>query len=145
MAGRVKLGYFGGDGGNHHDINGYPTRVTKIVIRSSDVIDSLAYEYVEDGKTFSVGPWGGSGGTSTTIEFQPGEFLTAIDGSMGDFHGISDLVKSLSFSTNVRNYGPFGIAGETPFSIPIQSGRVVAFYGRSATYVNAIGIYLLPS
>ncbi|XP_020101268.1 protein GOS9-like isoform X1 [Ananas comosus] len=145
MAGRIKLGLWGGNGGTLCDIDGHPIRLTKIVIRSGHVIDSLAYEYVQDGKTFSVGPWGGSGGTSTTIEFQPGEFLIIIDGNFGEFEGFN-VVRSLTFITNVRPYGPFGIEDVgTPFFIPVASGRIVAFYGRFGQYVDAIGMYLTPN
>lgn len=67
QAGRVKLGLWGGNGGNPQDINGNPTRVSKIVVRSGQAIDSLAYAYDQDGKTFEAGPWGGSGGNPTTV------------------------------------------------------------------------------
>ncbi|XP_020102100.1 protein GOS9-like [Ananas comosus] len=145
MTGRVKLGIWGGNGGNFHDIDGHPTRLAKIVIRSGDVIDSLAYEYVQDGKIISVGPWGGSGGKSTTIDFQSGEFLTAINGTTSSFGNIRNLLRSITFITNVRKLGPFGVEHGTPFSIPIAHGRVVGFYGRSGSYVDAIGIYLMPN
>ncbi|XP_020101960.1 protein GOS9-like [Ananas comosus] len=145
MAGLVKLGLWGGNNGSARDIDGRPTRLAKIVIRAGDAIDSLAFEYVQDGKTFTAGPWGGSGGKSTMIEFQPGEYLIAINGTTGPLGVVSNLVRSLTFISNVRTYGPFGIEHGTPFSIPVANGRIVAFYGRSGMNLDAIGIYLLPN
>lgn len=63
----MKLGLWGGNGGNPQDISGSSTRVSKIVIRSGQAIDSLYFEYVQDGKTSAAGPWGGSGGNPTEV------------------------------------------------------------------------------
>ncbi|XP_020102056.1 protein GOS9-like [Ananas comosus] len=145
MAGLVKLGLWGGDGGSPRDIDGYPTRLSKIVVRSGQAIDSLYFEYVQDGKTFEAGPWGGSGGRPNEITFEPGEYLTAINGTTSQFSDVTNLLRSLTFVSNVRKYGPFGPEQGTPFSVPIANGRVVGFYGRSGTLVDAIGIYLMPN
>ncbi|XP_020102118.1 protein GOS9-like [Ananas comosus] len=145
MAGRVKLGLWGGNGGNPRDIDGNPTRVSKIVVRSGQAIDSLAYDYDQDGKTVQAGPWGGSGGNPTTIVFQAGEFLTAVNGTTSPFNNVANMLRSLTFVTNVRKYGPFGVEEGTPFSVPVTNGRVVGFYGRSGVYVDALGIYLMPN
>ncbi|XP_020101452.1 salt stress-induced protein-like [Ananas comosus] len=143
-AGRVKLGTWGGNRGALHDIDGYPTRLSKIVIHSGHAVDSLSFEYDRDGKTFKAGPWGGSGGDPTKIEFKPGEYLTEIKGTVGTFADIDNLVRSLTFVTNVnKSYGPFGVEQGTRFSVPVAHGRIVALYGRSGTYLDAIGVYLM--
>ncbi|OAY75751.1 Salt stress-induced protein [Ananas comosus] len=144
MSGLVKLGLWGGNEGTLHDIDGHPTRLTKIVIRSAHAIDALQFDYVEDGKTFAAGQWGGNGGNSDTIEFQPGEYLIAIKGTTGPLAGVANLVRSLTFISNMRTYGPFGLEHGTPFSVPVASGRIVAFYGRFGSLVDAFGIYLMP-
>lgn len=63
----LKLGLWGGRGGNLCDIDGYSRRLSKIVIRSGQAIDSLAFEYVLDGKAYEAGPWGGSGGNPSQV------------------------------------------------------------------------------
>jgi len=95
--------------------------------------------------TLTAGPWGGSGGGTSTIEFQPGEHLTEINGTTGPYSNIANLVRSLTFVTNVSKYGPYGAVQGTPFVIPVASGRIVAFYGRAGMNLDAIGTYLMPS
>nr|CAD1816958.1 unnamed protein product [Ananas comosus var. bracteatus] len=141
----VKLGGWGGSGGLPHDIDGQSKRLVKIVIRSGDAINSLAFEYVDqDGKKKTAGPWGGSDGSSTTIEFRSDEYLTKVSGTTGTFDRIP-VVRSLRFVTNKEEYGPFGQEEGTPFSIPVASGQVVSFYVRSSGYVDAIGLYVVPA
>nr|CAD1816961.1 unnamed protein product [Ananas comosus var. bracteatus] len=143
-SGRTRQAWImGRNGGNPRDIDGNPTRVSKIVVRSGQAIDSLAYDYDQDGKTFEAGPWGGSGGNP--LRYDSGEFLTAINGTTSPFNNVANILRSLTFVTNIRKYGPFGVEEGTPFSVPVTNGRVVGFYGRSGVYVDALGIYLMPN
>ncbi|XP_020101450.1 mannose/glucose-specific lectin-like [Ananas comosus] len=109
------------------------------------VIDSLAFEYVLDGKAYEAGPWGGSGGNPSQIVFESGEYLTAMNGTTGPFNQVANILRSLTFVTSIRKYGPFGVEEGTPFSVPVANGRIVGFYGRSGVYVDALGIYLMPN
>lgn len=61
--------------------------------------------------------------------------------------GTSDYlaIQSLAVQTNKKTYGPFGKTDGTSFQIPVENGEVVGFFGRAGTYIDAIGLYLLPS
>ena len=60
----------------------------------------------------------------------------------------SDVVKSLTFVTNLTTHGPFGDADlpdGTPFVVPVHDGgSIVAFFGRAEYYIDAIGVYIRP-
>lgn len=60
----VKIGLWGGlQGGDYHDINELPQRLTKITIRSGLAIDAISFCYVDiNGNARIAGPWGGNGG-----------------------------------------------------------------------------------
>lgn len=49
-------------------------------------------------------------------------------------------VTSLMFITTESTYGPYGEEVGTEFAI--DQGFVVAFFGRSRDYLNAIGAYI---
>lgn len=57
-------------------------------------------------------------------------------------YGGSPVIRSLTFSSNKRKFGPFGVEGGTPFSMPMEGGQIVGFKGRSGWYVDAIGFYI---
>ncbi|KAI9071821.1 hypothetical protein K1719_046215 [Acacia pycnantha] len=73
------------------------------------------------------------------------EYLISISGNYGDYSGLL-VIKSLSFITNLKTYGPFGTTSgnDTPFSIPIADSVVVGFHGRAGYYVDALGIFVEP-
>jgi hypothetical protein len=54
-------------------------------------------------------------------------------------------VRSLTFVTNAGKHGPFGDPAQTPFSVPVHDGgRVVGFFGRSGSLLDAVGVYVHP-
>lgn len=73
----------------------------------------------------------------------PAEYLTALNITFGNFKG-QDVVTSICFRTNVRQYGPFGNKKGYSLSIPLEGGAVVGFLGHAGQYLNAIGIYAKP-
>lgn len=52
------------------------------------------------------------------------------------------MVKSLTFYTNKKKYGPFGDEQGIPFSSG-QNGIVVGFHGRKGWFVDSIGVHVL--
>ncbi|XP_072956341.1 protein GOS9-like [Typha angustifolia] len=141
MAGVVKVGKFGGNGGGAFDM-GAATRLTDIKIRHGAAIDAIQIKYEVDGKIKWSPQYGGNGGVLAEIDLKDGEFLTSISGYYGSFGNII-VVRSLSFGTNLNStYGPYGVQQGTPFSIPLQAGKIVGFFGRSGALVDAIGVYL---
>ncbi|KAI8549681.1 hypothetical protein RHMOL_Rhmol06G0043400 [Rhododendron molle] len=140
-------------------------RITEIIVRHGGVIDSLLFKS-ESCNGFPLEPsqkFGGSGGDRTDKVCIGGveEYLTTISMTSGDFDGQS-VVKSLSFHTNLTEYGPygsksgtslsipmeggviFGSKSGTSLSIPMEGGVIFGFHGRAGKYLNAIGISVAP-
>lgn len=73
----------------------------------------------------------------------PEEFLTGVSGHYSPVvHGGSNVIRSLTFKTNRRSVGPFGVEEGTPFSLPMEGGQIVGFKGKAGWYVDAIGFYI---
>jgi hypothetical protein len=73
----------------------------------------------------------------------PDEFLTSIHGYYGSLNQWGhNLVRSLSFESNKKTYGPFGVEQGTYFSVPMTGAKIVGFHGRCGWYLDAIGIYM---
>lgn len=145
-----KIGLWGANNGTLHDIEGVPGRLKSVTICSGEVINLLAFSYIDrNGLQHAAGPWGGHGpyaGSDHTINFGPSELLTKVSGTFGPFmDSPADVITSLTFFTNTRSYGPFGHGGGTPFDTPILSKvSIVGFFARTEWYVDAIGIYVHP-
>ncbi|EAY99840.1 hypothetical protein OsI_21834 [Oryza sativa Indica Group] len=132
----VKIGPWGGNGGGSVDISVPPNSLKNVTIRSGAAIDAIAFTYVgTDGNEHLAGPWGGGGGNPTTITLGSQEFVKGISGTF------TNVVTNLQIVTNVTTYN-FGQGGGTAFSLPLQSGSVVGFFGRSGTLVDSIGVYV---
>lgn len=73
----------------------------------------------------------------------PAEYLVSVSGYTGlDPEFPTPVVRSLTFKTNQRTYGPYGKEEGTHFSLPIHNGKIVGFKGRSMGRLDAIGIRL---
>jgi ABC-type long-subunit fatty acid transport system fused permease/ATPase subunit len=75
-----KTELFGGTGGDAFVISEQPKRMESVTIRSGDVIDSLAFSYIDQaGNKQSAGPWGDNGGLPSTVsEFWSKPFLFSL-------------------------------------------------------------------
>ncbi|CAL4910386.1 unnamed protein product [Urochloa decumbens] len=151
MEGLVKIGPWGGRGGDPRDdivaAGVAPHRLESLVIRSQNAVDSISFTYAGvDGMLRMAGPWGGSGGRKRKVKFGATEVIKEISGTYGPFKRHACIVRSLTFVTNVGKHGPFGKPEEgTPFSVPVQDGgRVVGFFGRSGSLLDAVGVYMHP-
>lgn len=54
-----------------------------------------------------------------------------------------EIVSSLTFYTNLKKYGPFGVETGTKFASDIGS-RVIGFYGRAGNMLDSLGIITVP-
>ena len=71
------------------------------------------------------------------------EYPTSVEGHCGTFHGNFVVVRSLTFVSNRRAYGPFGRPEGVPFALLAAGGRILAFHARSGRHLDAIGTYVL--
>ncbi|KAF8388133.1 hypothetical protein HHK36_026799 [Tetracentron sinense] len=140
----ISVGPWGGRGGTHwsHSARG---GITQITITHAAGIDSIVFKTHDKGEM----KIGGGGPRTDKIDFDwPHEYLTAVSGSYGTIYSNGKgpiVVTSLRFITNKSEYGPFGSEVGTSFSLPAMKGCViVGFHGRSALYIDAIGVYVKP-
>ncbi|XP_075090084.1 mannose/glucose-specific lectin-like isoform X2 [Nicotiana tabacum] len=137
---------WGGTGGSEWNYK-LKSPIKEILIAHGGCIDSIMFRTItEQGTTIDSPKFGGNGGRINKVVFEetPLEHLKGIKGTLGCFDGYS-VIKSLCFTTNVKNYGPFGSeGGGTPFSLVMKEGvAIVGFHGRCGAYLDAIGVYLL--
>lgn len=143
----VSVGPWGGQSGATWD-DGVHTTVRRILITHGAGIDSVQFEYDENGSSMWSNKHGGSGGykTDEVKLAYPNEFLTSIQGYYGPlYHGGAVCVRSLTFVSNEKTHGPFGVELGTFFSYPLVGHKVVGFFGRSGWFLDAIGAYLKPT
>ncbi|HEX2764951.1 MAG TPA: jacalin-like lectin [Allosphingosinicella sp.] len=134
---------YGGGGGSAWDDaqaagTNPPTEFRRINLRSGTYLDQIESVYDNATRTH-----GGPGGSPATFDFVPNEILISVQGRSGAY------VDQISFTTAViygggdppliRTYGPFGGGGGAPFQI---WGEIAAFYGRSGSFIDALGCYL---
>lgn len=73
----------------------------------------------------------------------PDEFLTSIEGYYGSLSQWGPIfIRSLSFESNKKVYGPYGVEQGTYFSLPMTGGKIVGFHGRYGWRLDAIGVYM---
>ncbi|KAK8551816.1 hypothetical protein V6N13_120253 [Hibiscus sabdariffa] len=138
----VAVGPWGGQGGSSWD-DGVYSAIRQLVIAYGSGIDSIQIEYDNKGNSLWSKKYGGNGGSKTEkvkLDF-PDEFLTSVHGYYGSLKERGPiLVRSLTFHSNRKTYGPFGIEEGTSFSM--TKGKIVGFHGRSGWYLDAIGVHL---
>ncbi|KAF0928210.1 hypothetical protein E2562_038298 [Oryza meyeriana var. granulata] len=146
---RVKVGPWGGTGGSAWDEGGHDasggsyTGIRSMAIGSSWCVDSMLFEYDDNGKPVKGSLYGEENpGAQEELDF-PGEFLTHVSG----YH--DNYLRSLQFRSNRnRTFGPYGaknINNEdwSPFEVSMEgAGSIVGFSGRSGNSINAIGVYI---
>ncbi|PVH61561.1 hypothetical protein PAHAL_3G061100 [Panicum hallii] len=140
---------WGGDGhgGTEFDVTEPPKRLESMTVRAGNSVDSIGFSYAdEEGQKHGVGPFGGTGGQLTTIEFAPAEYVKKLSGTIGrsSTSGGMSFVASLEIETNIRTYGPYGKAhNDYPFSIPLpEDFSIVGFFGRAGRLPDAVGVYI---
>ncbi|XP_022894534.1 jacalin-related lectin 3 [Olea europaea var. sylvestris] len=141
----ISVGPWGGQDGFHWDDGVYST-VRQLEIAHGAGIDSIRIEYDRNGASVWSEKHGGNGGPKTDkvrLDY-PDEFLTSIHGHYGNLQAWGTvLVRSLTFVSNKRTYGPYGIEQGTYFTFPTSS-KIVGFHGKCGWYLDAIGVYLEP-
>ncbi|XP_071728528.1 jacalin-related lectin 19-like [Rutidosis leptorrhynchoides] len=142
----ILLGPWGGNGGNYWE-DGVHSGVREINLVYSSCIDSIRVTYDDNGKPFQAEKHGGVGGTkSAQIKLKfPEEVLISVSGHYCPVvYGGSDVIRSLTFKSNQRTFGPFGVEEGTPFHFMTHGSHIVGFYGRNGWFLDSIGFCLSP-
>ncbi|KAI3521599.1 hypothetical protein L1887_11070 [Cichorium endivia] len=140
----IQLGPCGGSGGTSWD-DGVHSGIREINIVYGSCIDSICVTYDKFGKPFPAEKHGGIGGSkSAQIKLQfPEEILVSVNGHYCPVvYGGGHVIRSLTFRSNQRTFGPFGVQQGTPFNYSTNGGLVVGFYGRSGWFLDSVGFYL---
>ncbi|OVA08713.1 Mannose-binding lectin [Macleaya cordata] len=141
----VTYGPWGGNGGTIFDDRVY-TGVRQVNLTRSAVIVSIKVLYDKNGLAVWGSKNGGTGGIkSDKIIFDhPFEILTHISGYYGTLMYMGPtVIKSLTFHTTKRSYGPYGDEQGTPFSSNLKAGKIVGFHGRRGYFVDSIGVHVV--
>ncbi|KAK4434556.1 Jacalin-related lectin 3 [Sesamum alatum] len=140
------VGPWGGQNGYYWD-DGVHSTIRQLEIGYGAGVDSIRIEYDSKGRSVWSERHGGSGGTKidkVRLEY-PDEFLTAVHGFYGSLQERGHvIIRSLTFESNKRKYGPFGVEKGTYFTSSTTQGKVVGFIGKAGWYIDAIGCYMEP-
>ncbi|XP_048128149.1 jacalin-related lectin 4-like isoform X1 [Rhodamnia argentea] len=135
------IGPFGGQGGSPWD-DGESTGVRGIIVRAGVAIVSITVEYDKNGSVV-LGPKRGEDGGHLAPEIKldyPREYLTSFSGHSGIFCG-HIVVRSLTFQSNERTFGPFGEEIGKYFSFPSTGKKIVGFHGRCGSWIDSLGAH----
>ncbi|KAL3634253.1 hypothetical protein CASFOL_021307 [Castilleja foliolosa] len=138
-------GPWGGEEGFYWDDGVYST-IRQLEIAHGVGIDSIKIEYDMKGKSVWSDKHGGRGGSKfdkVRLEY-PNEYLTSLHGHCGSLQERGPIiVRSLTFETNKRKYGPFGVQEGTYFTSKMN-GKIVGFVGKCGWYLDSVGVYIEP-
>ncbi|KAF6142222.1 hypothetical protein GIB67_023409 [Kingdonia uniflora] len=141
----MSYGPWGGNGGTAFD-DGVYTGVRQLNLTRTSGIVSMKVLYDRDGRSIWGYKNGGTGAVkSDKIVFDfPFEVLTHITGYMGSLMYMGPkVIKSLTFHTTKKTYGPYGDEQGIPFSSNLREGRIVGFFGRNGWYIDCIGVHVV--
>ncbi|KAM7505699.1 hypothetical protein LguiB_004603 [Lonicera macranthoides] len=138
-------GPFGGEGGDSWD-DGVHTAVRKLIIFSSEVIESIQIEYDENGKSKWSNTYGRKEGKINTVVLDyPSEFLVSVSGYIAEYHTLV-VINSLTLESNKRTYGPFGTQRGECFKFPPTTGnKIIGFHGSAGYHLDSIGAHFEPA
>ncbi|GAB4842421.1 Jacalin- lectin 19 [Ancistrocladus abbreviatus] len=142
----IAVGPWGGHGGNSWD-DGHYLGVREITLVYDRCIDSMSVVYDKHGKPVKSEKHGGVGGNRTAeIKLNyPEEYLISVSGYYSPVvRGGTPVIRSLTFKSNQRTIGPYGVEEGIPFSFPMDGGKIIGFKGRSGWFLDAIGFHLSP-
>ncbi|KAL9248564.1 Jacalin-related lectin 19-like protein [Drosera capensis] len=141
---KIAVGPWGGQGGVSWDDGTYHG-IREITLVYGRCIDSISFVYDKNGKAIKSEKHGGMGGTKTAeIKLNyPEEYIVSVSGYCSPvIRGGTPVIRSLTFKTNKRTFGPYGPEEGTPFAFPMDGGKIIGFKGRNGWYLDAIGFHV---
>ncbi|KAG6704978.1 hypothetical protein I3842_07G158700 [Carya illinoinensis] len=144
--GVVTYGPWGGTGGTMFDDRMY-TGIKRINLSRNMVgIVWIRVLYDRDGDAIWGSKHGGNGGykNEKLVFDYPSEILTHIVGFYGPVMYMGpNVIKSLTFYTNKRTYGPYGEEQGASFTTKLKEGKIVGIHGREGLFVDALGVHVI--
>uniref|UniRef100_A0ACD5WT05 Uncharacterized protein n=2 Tax=Avena sativa TaxID=4498 RepID=A0ACD5WT05_AVESA len=141
----IKIGLWGGHGGQPRDISHPPGTLVSVTVRSGDAIDNIKFTYMDIDGILHKEEWGGPGGDAhDPIYLEDGQYVKEISGTYGPWSDVPALVTSLKFVTNRGQIHEYGVAGDAgSFHVPLINGQITGFCARVGDLIDAIGIYVV--
>lgn len=119
--------------------------ITKLIIRSGEIIDSIQATNTSSGGTvFNLLQHGGNGGGQSIITLDKGDVINKITGYKGVWFGWNCIAQITVTTRNGKTYGPFGntnnVSSKTSFSYFAPSGQsIVSFSGITTRILEGDG------
>ena len=117
------------------------SRVIEVHVFSGKFVDAVQMAYrLPDGRILMGPKHGGPGGQQNIFRIDSDEYITGISGLYGKY------IDSLQIHTNKRTSPVFGgSGGDRQYRINVPDrNHAVGFTGRSAEYLDAVGLTYLP-
>ena len=74
----------------------------------------------------------------------PYEVLTHVSGYCGPLMYMGPVfIRSLTFHTNKRQYGPYGDEQGNFFTSKVKEGKIVGIHGRKGLFLDAFGVHVV--
>ncbi|GAB2269316.1 Jacalin- lectin 19 [Dionaea muscipula] len=141
---KIAVGPWGGQGGTSWDDGTY-NGVRKITVVYDRCIDSISFVYDKHGKPVYSPKHGGNGGSKTAeikLDY-PEEYLVSVSGYYSPVvRGGTPVIRSLTFKSNKRTFGAYGVEEGIPFAFAMDGGKIIGYRGRSGWFVDAIGFHV---
>ena len=144
---------FGGSGGDAFDVESITnvSGIKAIKIWSLSRVASIEVTYLNTaGETLNAVHYGShiEGAELTSIEFEENEEIVQMyigtfknDKESENFVGMLRIITQNRYGSR-KEYGPYGHSSVKEFTV---NGRVVAFFGRCNWFLDALGMYYIPS
>ncbi|KAL8230314.1 hypothetical protein R6Q57_000092 [Mikania cordata] len=117
------MGPWGGNVGNYWD-DGVHSGFKEIRVVYNSCMDSIRLTYDNNGQSYRAIKHGGIGGTKTAH----GHCGPVVSGGF-------PVIRSLTFKSNQRTFGPFGVEEGTRFNVFTDRGQILGFYERSGWFL----------
>ncbi|KDP26963.1 hypothetical protein JCGZ_22259 [Jatropha curcas] len=141
----IILGPYGGHYGDPWEDKSYSTlRQIQLTVCEFG-IESIRFQFDRNGSSAWSKRHGSKaeGKLEKVILDYPSEFLISVSGTYGEEHNLT-MVQSITFQSNKKSYGPFGLNKGNHFSLASAGDQIIGFHGRSGYCLNAIGAYIEP-
>ncbi|GAU27699.1 hypothetical protein TSUD_126450 [Trifolium subterraneum] len=108
------------------------------------IVPMLKAPSIVDDGVVTYGPWGGNGG----YVFDDGPYTGIRQIDLSRYYGSlmymgPSTIRSLTFHTTKRTYGPFGDEYGTYFTTKLKEGKVVGIHGRKGLFLDALGVHVI--